>query len=268
MLLIPSRGIWGFQPQYRVEIDYGSELAKGIIEVINPALRSSLLNQDTESLAGSISVVNEAQGMAYKVTATTQYAQFGDAWSQIPTPLSLLWFYRINSTPGASNSRIGGNFTTSTSGYGIIPNNANRRGGWAAAGSNTVLTGSNRIAAGTLCMDVLTISGTSNPRSGVFYEDGIQTQTGSGNWTAPTSVQYFRVGNDNGGAAAQLASHYLAVLWARVLSAAEVWELWQNPWQLLRKQDQLIFLPSSGIALPSLSAPSFAGRVPRVTITH
>ena len=238
-LIRMPRAAWRRQPQGSSRIDFSSSLCAGLAEAYS--MQSGLLSlvrQSNPTVTNNPVLVygDTAVGLSFDTTKKLAYPL-----TATNPPLTLLTQYVIRST--TSIGRIAGAFEASVSGFTIAPNSTNYRALIATAGANTVVLGTS-IVTMELKTDVLVVGNTGNPRSVSFWENGILSATGSGNYTASSGG--FTLGADNGvginaGAAAN-ANIYLTALWNRALSSAEIIALSQNPWQLFQPRPARFFL--------------------------
>lgn len=83
--------------------------------------------------------------------------------------------------------------------------------------------------------------------AGIFYKNGLSQHSGSSGTaiaTSDTGVD-FGFGNSLSGGSLD-ADHKVFFAWTRALSSAEVWEISQNPYQLLRSQQRKLYVFVSG----------------------
>ena len=230
---------WTRQPQFRVLIDRSSRYAKGLTEAILPYQLRSIVGGLVASLNGSLINTSPGVGGSARVQTTensTAWDTYAGSWANIAAPFSLLAVYRLTATPTQS-VRTAGTFVGTTSGYAFSPTASNFRALVGAAGANTVVTGS---AVHTRPkVDVLTHDGTNLQ----FWENGVLSGTAAGSYAAGTSA--FRVGIGEASFVGAKAEHYLYLLFNRVLSAAEIRDLAQDPWQVFQPLPRREWVPGS-----------------------
>ena len=225
----PSKRI--SQPKQFVEIDWSNPITNGLVEVITPSLSRSVVSKIIPTTTGTVTTSFGRDGVNFTTTnnVATTYKEYAGTFSQISGPFTFLLLYNFTSTSSFSASaRVAGNFTAATSGYEIAPSTTNFRALFSSATTTTSLTGS--VLSTGRKVDVLKYDGT----TGYYYENGKLSASAAGAYVAPTTN--FRIGADNGTGVTTPANVYLAVLFNRSLSDAEIRELTNNPWLVFKPQ--------------------------------
>lgn len=240
-LITPT--IRNFQPQQAMQIDWSNPITRGLVGVVLPNQVRELVTSTVPTFSGAVTYNGGLGGYGRSFTAeNSSYEQYAGAWSRVGTgTVSHLTCFQFTNTP-AVTVRLSGNFTTTTNGYGFLPNTTNLRYATARSGANSILSG-NAIVTNKL----ITALGVTDATNNTLYENGRITAgpTAHGTWTAPTGE--FRLGLDSGGAAAACRSIiYLSLVWNRALSDVEARSITLNPWQIFMPQPRKIWVLGGG----------------------
>ena len=223
------------QPQGPVGIDWGNPLARGLVDAVPASQLRTVVNQVAATVSGSMTPSVGLLGTARRsATSGANKDIYDGAWSRLPAPLTLLTVYKLNSLD--FSTRVSGNLTVSTNGYGLAPSITNYRAIVSRSGVNTVLTGSATSTSKTK-IDVLVV----DPTNATFWENGVRTVSPTAHGGMATATGAFTHGAENAASNTNNADYYLSLVWNRALSDAEIKSLSDNPWQIFQPVNRAIW---------------------------
>jgi hypothetical protein len=259
-IVLPTR--WQEQPSYPVELDWSHDLATGLVLSVplsHDRLQYQVGGQRVSGITGTKArriLGVESIGLGSTLgTGTTDVVNTG--WT-LTTPLNtwVLWFWR-NGLGGNNLGRLieHGNSTATT--------------GWRAFSNNTVIDTSVSVSGGTnggyrinhptasawhqwaWSIDLTSVT-TANATRLMYIDGASQTVTNiaSATGTIATPTDPLLIGNSPAGNRVYDGYHRDFLHYNRILSDAEIAELYRNPYQIYRKRVARIY------SFPS-AAPSF-----------
>jgi hypothetical protein len=189
-------------------------------------------NGDRAAVSGPITDTVGTVGLGRRVTGggTANYDSYEGPWSKLATGYTVLALYRLTQVGQAG--RAVGNFVAGAGGYSFAPNGTNYRFITARSAGNSIITGT-AVHTGLKC-DVAVVGAV----NAAYYENGkLSGSQAHGGVVAPSFG--FRIGsNPEATPAAAPIECYLTIFIPRVLSAAEVKSLSDNPWQVFLDPDE------------------------------
>jgi hypothetical protein len=202
----------------------------------------TVVNQDPATTTGTMSGVVGTKGLARNpgLTGTTGKDAYSGEWSRINAPLTLFTLYQRRTNSFAT--RVSGNLTVSTNGYGFAPNTTNFRAIVSRSGVNTILTGS--TTSNTLLKADALVIGPSNAE---LWENGVRTVAPTAHGGMATPSGSFTHGLENGASNCDSLEIYLSAVWSRELLASELKSLAANPWQIFQPIERQIFIADSAV---------------------
>lgn len=222
------------QPQDLCGVDWSNPFTNGLVEVVPAYLLRTVVNSDQATTSGTMTSVVSTRGIARRsVLSGSNKDIYSGAWSRIPAPLTLLTVYRM--LTHWYTTRVSGNLTSGTNGYGLTPNATNFRAMVSRSGVNTILTGS--AISSALKADALVIDAT----NASLFENGILTVAPTAHGGMATATGSFTHGSENAASNTDEVEYYVSYLWDRALSGTEIKSLSDNPWQIFAPDSSLIW---------------------------
>lgn len=179
------------------------------------------------NISDTVGVVGRGRGIS---STGNNFDNYDGDWSSL-NEFTLLCVYRLKAITAG---RVAGNFAPSAAGYSIAPSGSNFRFLTARVGVTTIVTGGPATTA--LKCDVGVVDATTL----AFYENG--KLSGSAAHGGVAIPHYgFRIGADlNGTPTSANVEVYLTILIPRALSAAQVKQLSDNPYQVFQSPQRLL----------------------------